>query len=653
MKALQKLFGGNRGSYQKQWHQDLNLGYFVLDRENKIIECNPRLSEIFKQRSEDIIGNDFLNYNPVRIKLSSQTKNDQVIPSSIKFHNKKLSNSQWPESGMYIIQNNLGENVDVWLVSEEHEEPSDKCAFYTLPMYQHPDWQSLRTSQIHLKRFFDKSPVGIAFVNIDGDILEANNAFAKYFQQENISLEDKKFLDLIDEGDRKKVTKYLDKVLEKGKIRKPIECTLICKDDNEDIIVSLFANRIVENEEPTGIIIQFIEITEQKNLELRFAQSQKMQAIGQLAGGIAHDFNNLLTAMIGFCDLLLIRHKPGDRSFADVMQIKQNANRAAGLIRQLLAFSRKQTLSTRPVNVTDVIAELSHLLRRLLGVNIDLKINHGRNIAMIKTDPIQLEQVIINLAVNARDAMTDGGSLSITTMNIRKEDAPEKKHKIMPNNDYVLIEVEDTGCGIPEENLDRILEPFFSTKEVGSGTGLGLSTVYGIVKQTGGFIFVESELNVGTKFMIYFPQLEITEEEKNKQAIAETNDDEAVIDLTGKGTVLFVEDEDAVRVFGTRALENKGYKVLKAENAFKALDLYKEADVVDLLITDVVMPEMDGPTLIKEIFKINPKQKVICISGYAKDAFDKDIGQYEQIEFLPKPFSLKKLAETVKMVLEK
>lgn len=654
-KLLQKFFKpkSSKPNMPSEF-EALPFGFFKLNKQCQVIECNQMFCKIMGLGKEDIIGTNFADLQPIQIHLSSHSKNNQIIPSSLKFHTKKSPIFKWPESGMYILQNHNGKSFDTWLVNSNGTSiETEECSFFLLSLTEHPDWQTLRVSQVHLKRFFDKSPIGIAFVSVDGDILEANNAFIKYFNKINVLIEKAKFLDLIHEKYHEKVKAYFNKVLDKGRIRKPIECKLISESEHDDIIVDLYANRIIENDDVTGLIIQFIDRTDQKNLELRFAQSQKMQAIGQLAGGIAHDFNNLLTAMIGFCDLLLVRHKPGDVSFADVMQIKQNANRAASLVRQLLAFSRKQTLSTKPINITDIIAEISHLLRRLLGVNIDLKINYGRDLAVIKADPIQLEQVIINLAVNARDAMPEGGTLTISTKNIIKTDPSYKKYKMMPEADYVLMEVEDTGIGIPKENIDRILEPFFSTKEVGSGTGLGLSTVYGIVKQSEGFLFIDSKVGVGTKFEIYFPQYQPSETEINQLAKNKSDQEDEIIDLTGKGTILFVEDEDAVRTVSTRALENKGYKVVAFENAMKALDYYKEVKKVDLLITDVVMPEMDGPTLIKEIFEINSNQKVICISGFAKDAFEKDIGQYEDIDFLAKPFSLKQLAAAVKETLEK
>jgi two-component system cell cycle sensor histidine kinase/response regulator CckA len=375
-----------------------------------------------------------------------------------------------------------------------------------------------------------------------------------------------------------------------------------------------------------------------------------MQAVGQLAGGVAHDFNNLLTAMIGFCDLLLMRFRPGDPSFADIMQIKQNANRAANLVRQLLAFSRQQTLQPRIIDITDVLVELSHLLRRLIGENIELKVVHGRDLGLAKVDQGQLEQVIINLAVNARDAMQGGGTLTIRTSNISQASAVRRGHEVMPAGDYVLIEVSDTGVGISKEHLARIFEPFFSTKEVGSGTGLGLSTVYGIVKQTGGFIFVDSAPGRGATFQIYLPRHQLND------AALNTRGDLAEVlppkDLTGIGTVMLVEDEDPVRIFGARALRNKGYKVLEAKSGEAALELMGTSEEkIDLMITDVVMPNMDGPALIREVREIHPDMKVIFISGYTEDAFRQRLDSDSEIHFLPKPFSLKQLASKVKEVI--
>ena len=397
-----------------------------------------------------------------------------------------------------------------------------------------------------------------------------------------------------------------------------------------------------------GLTLYFTDVTEQKQLERQFAQSQKMQAVGQLAGGIAHDFNNLLTAMIGFCDLLLLRSRPGDPAFGDLMQIKQNANRAANLVRQLLAFARQQNLQPRVLDITDVLAELSHLLRRLIGENIELEFAHGRDLGLVKVDQGQLEQVVINLAVNARDAMPDGGRLTIRTENLPQRHAVRRGNEMMPAGDYVLIEVGDTGVGIAPDDLARIFEPFYSTKEVGSGTGLGLSTVYGIVKQTGGFVFVDSVRGDGTTFTIYLPRHQAAAEGA-KTTRLDAGEPLVPRDLTGTGTIMFVEDDDAVRTFGARALRNKGYQVVEARSGEAALELIRNTgDPIHLLITDVVMPRMDGPALIREVRKADPGIKVIFISGYAEDAFRQRLDSDRDIDFLSKPFSLKQLALKVK-----
>jgi two-component system cell cycle sensor histidine kinase/response regulator CckA len=332
------------------------------------------------------------------------------------------------------------------------------------------------------------------------------------------------------------------------------------------------------------------------------------------------------------------------------MQIKQNANRAANLVRQLLAFSRQQTLQPRILNITDVLQELSHLLRRLIGENIELKVVHGRDLGLAKVDQGQLEQVIINLAVNARDAMSGGGTLTIRTANVTQTMSVRRGHETMPAGNYVLIEVSDTGIGIAKENLGRIFEPFFSTKEVGSGTGLGLSTVYGIVKQTGGFIFVESAEGSGAVFQIFLPRHQPIEAAlANRTESAEAP---SVRDLTGAGTVLLVEDEAPVRIFGARALRNKGYTVLEATSGEAALELLAQtSEPIDLLITDVVMPKMDGPGLVREVRETHPEMKVIFISGYTEDSFREHLGADSNIHFLPKPFSLKQLATKVKEVI--
>ena len=399
--------------------------------------------------------------------------------------------------------------------------------------------------------------------------------------------------------------------------------------------------------EPRIIALSLMNVTQEKKLEAQFAQSQKMLAVGQLAGGVAHDFNNLLTAIIGHCDLLMLRHSPSDESFADINQVKQNANRAANLVRQLLAFSRQQTLQPQVMDVGEVLADLDNLLHRLLGASIDLNIEHGRELSLVKVDRVQLEQVLINLAVNARDAMDGRGALKIVTRMATVGDTTGGPLEPMPAGNYVQIDVADRGAGIAKEHLKRIFEPFFTTKDVGKGTGLGLSTVYGIVKQTGGFIFVDSEIGTGTTFSLYLPP-HAAEVVDNRSPVAAKP-----LDLTGVGTIMLVEDEDPVRLFGARALRGKGYRVIEATTGGAALKLFQEgeADDIDLLVTDIVMPELDGPSLIAEARRFRPSLPVICVSGYAESEFRDKLDGLDDVHFLPKPFTLQELAGAVKQFI--
>jgi two-component system cell cycle sensor histidine kinase/response regulator CckA len=422
------------------------------------------------------------------------------------------------------------------------------------------------------------------------------------------------------------------------------------------LVTSLYASRLESAlGELSGLALHFIDTTEQKNLEIQFVQSQKMEAIGQLAGGVAHDFNNLLTAMIGFSDLLLARHGPEDPSFGDIQQIRQNATRATNLVRQLLAFSRKQTLAPVRLDVTESLNELTNLLGRLIGEKIELSLEHGRDLPPIRVDKGQFDQVIINLAVNARDAMPGGGQVILRTSQLLLEKPVQRGHDLMPRGHYVLIEVIDTGVGIKKEDMERIFEPFFSTKDVGSGTGLGLSTVYGIVHQTGGYIFASSAPGEGTTFSIYLPEYDEPEDADDAVPAAENQAIAAEVgegDLTGAGTVLLVEDEDAVRMFGARALRGKGYQVLEADNGEGALDVINATeDTIDLIISDVVMPGMDGHTLVQLVRHEQPQVKVILMSGYAEDMYRDEIDRDPSIHFLAKPFSLNGLASKVKEVM--
>lgn len=501
-----------------------------------------------------------------------------------------------------------------------------------------------------------EAPIAIALINKEGDILKHNQECEHLITDvSDTPSQPGNLFSLIKESQRTELEQAIRDTISHAshKHEHPVSIEFI-GDSTKTASLYLSSHQL---DQTTYLVAHMIDTTEQKNLEMKYAHSQKMQAVGQLAGGIAHDFNNLLTAMIGFCDLLLMRHPAGDSSFADIMQIKQNANRAANLVRQLLAFSRRQTLQPKLLDMTDVLAELSDLIRRLIGENIELSMIHGRDLGMVRVDQGQLEQVIINLAVNARDAMRDGGILTIRTSHesisadnpVQKSLIPPEDDETIADGDYIIVEVTDTGCGINKSNLTKIFEPFFSTKEVGSGTGLGLATVYGIIKQTGGHIFVESTPEQGTRFALFFKRFEAEKETESATKAAENAQPAMAGDLTGKSTILIVEDETPVRIFSARALRNKGYTVLEADCAEAGLEMMEEhGKEVEVVISDVIMPGLDGPSMVKQIWENLPDMKVIFISGYAEDALVKMEDSTQPYEFLQKPFTLKQLAQKVK-----
>ncbi len=487
---------------------------------------------------------------------------------------------------------------------------------------------------------FRDAPVGVAFAQGDGKLIDANPAFAKFFGAGG-ALPGRMFGELVDAVDR---TRIIELIAQAAKGTNNVASAELRAAGQEERTAELFASPVSGGR----VILYLVDVSEQKALETKFAQSQKMQAVGQLAGGVAHDFNNLLTVIIGNSEFLLMRHQAGDPSFKEINEVHQNALRAATLVNQLLAFSRKQTMQPRVLAVRDVTSELALMLRRLLREGVDLKLEHGVDVWPVHADEAQLSNAIINLVVNARDAMPKGGTVTIRTANENVTTPSALGTAIMPAGEYVRIEVSDTGIGIPKEHLGKIFDPFFTTKPVGQGTGLGLATVYGIVKQTGGFITVDSEIAKGTTFRIFLPRYRIDE---NAPAAAEV-ERAGPRDVTGQETILLVEDEEAVRSFAARALKLRGYSVIEAAGGEEALEIVQNAKApIHLLITDVVMPNMDGPTLVRAVKRIRPEMAVIFMSGYAEEAFRRNDERAEDLHFLPKPFGLKQLAAKVKEVL--
>ena len=617
------------------------IGFYSVDEAGRFLFVNNTLA-------------NWLGHTPEEITAGGRILNEFVVGSDAgRKPHSPFRDSGDEERGEVILRGRDGGTFTAYVAQTvvRAEDGSLRTRSLVRDLTIEREWaDALKQSEQRFHRFFEEAPLGIVLLDAAGCIREHNAAFAKMIGLGEYSVANRPLSEFVAPSDRVGLAEQMRAATKGTADPSPFELTLAR--DGQKVVASAMMRRLEEEgSAPSGLILHLVDITEQKTLEAQFLQSQKMELVGQLAGGVAHDFNNLLTAMIGFCDLLLMRHRPGDQSFADIMQIRQNANRAANLVRQLLAFSRQQTLQPRVLNVTDALAELSNLLRRLIGASIELKMVHGRDIGLVRVDQGQLEQVIINLAVNARDAMTAGGTLSILTFNVPAGDLRLEGLDAIPATDYVAISMSDTGCGIAKDHLDKIFEPFFTTKEVGMGTGLGLSTVYGIIKQTGGLISVDSEVDRGSTFTIFLP--------RHRGEVAEAlplapREQPRRRDLTGAGVVLLVEDEDAVRKFGARALRNKGYTVIEASNGEGALELIEKGETVDLMVTDIVMPGVDGPSLIRQVREKRPDLKVICISGYTEDSFRKRLdtdGSAMNVHFLPKPFSLQQLSGKVKEVI--
>ncbi len=486
---------------------------------------------------------------------------------------------------------------------------------------------------------FQQLPIPLVKIAPDGSVMSYNPMASALIGS---ALVPQVHLSILMEGLGRSITDWLSDTLD-GRLVQKSEFLRLKRDDRE-VFVQVTLNLVSEDGDP-ALIAVLNDATELKTLEAQFVQSQKMQAIGQLAGGVAHDFNNLLTAISGHCDLLLLRHDQGDSDYSDLVQINQNANRAAALVGQLLAFSRKQTLRPETLNMRDTLADLTHLLNRLVGEKVTLTLSHDPVLQPIRADKRQLEQVLMNLVVNARDAMPAGGEIKITTECIDLVVALSRDEVTVPAGKYVTVQVADEGQGIPPDKLQKVFEPFFTTKRTGEGTGLGLSTAYGIIKQSGGFIFVDSAVGVGTVFILYFPVLAQQAVPRKEPlpalvAVASANHDD--------GIVLLVEDEAPVRAFASRALRMRGYTVLEADSAEGALKTLEDKTLnIDVFVTDVIMPGMDGPTWVREALKSRPGVPVVFVSGYAEDSFGAAQLAIPNSVFLPKPFSLTDLTNTV------
>ncbi|MBX7496435.1 response regulator [Qipengyuania sp. 6B39] len=509
-----------------------------------------------------------------------------------------------------------------------------------------------------LEALLSALPLGLALTDRDGRFLFANKAFLRAVERESEGLPQFPS-DLVVREDKAAIADTVRRFA-KGASSSGDMAVRLSGDKEEPVSIGLAGIRGMGD---AAVLLSITDSTEEKRLRRQVAQATKMQAVGQLAGGVAHDFNNVLTAIIGYCDLMLLRHTPGDSDYDDIQQIRANSNRAASLTRQLLAFSRQQTLRPVVLQLPDVVSEVSQLLKRLMGDKIEFAVRHDRELGPVRADPQQLEQVIINLAVNARDAMQAHaaktgrqdwkGRLTLATRRVSARDVRKMGSDIMPADDYTVLIVQDTGGGIPPDILSKIFEPFFTTKEQGKGTGLGLSTVYGIVKQSNGFIFADNVRGTdgtitGARFTVYLPV------HKGELPIAMRSEEEAeqkASEWSGGGKLLLVEDEDMVRAVAERALVRAGYTVTTASDGEEGLaEVANGTEDFDLIVSDVVMPAMDGPAMARAIRRVKPKLPILFMSGYAEEQLRNEI-DIDAMYFIPKPFSVQQINAMVAEVL--
>ena len=563
-------------------------------------------------------------------------------------------------------------------------------------MSRHERRESAKEAELGFSRLFTEAPVGIVFLDKENIITEANTAFLKMFSRQREDMIGMPLDECVDPADWGELRDKMAQVImgQQTRVGKEVRLKL-----PQEKFAAVYITPMTEEDgdgmpDVCGFIAHFIDNTERRTLADQFTQAQKMQAIGQLAGGIAHDFNNLLTGVLLSTELLLQTHPPTDPDFIDLNNIHYSASRAANLVEQLLSYSRKEQEVRRDYfDVTDIFSELHLMLKRLLGTKISIQIENGRNLGFIYVDKTQFDQVFVNLAMNARDAMPDGGTFTITT---RRQKIPAGQkigaEEVAPK-EYVVMDVSDTGCGISKENMQKIFEPFFSTKEKGvdSGSGLGLAMVYGNIRQWDGYIDVKSTVGAGTTFSLYLPRHspeDVRDRESMPQAVLPANYDAQAVsrvvrvkpnvpktgdqlqfsfaqekvslpppllpskDLSGSGAILLVEDEDSVRAVTKKALTAKGYTIDDCTCAEEALEKIENGATFDLMITDMIMPGMNGVELASTLRQKGIYGKILLISGFSEEAARGEIKEMPNFHFLAKPFTLKEMCEKVKEIME-
>jgi two-component system cell cycle sensor histidine kinase/response regulator CckA len=616
---------------------------YITVREGEIVDANQSMIDLFGYSREEIIG---LNARKTYVYPEDRKKFQQAIEREgyVRDYEIKLRKKDGTEMVCLLTatvrraDGNIAGYQGIIRDITEHKQVLNE----------------LRTEKQRFETLTENAPFGMVMIDKDGTYRYINPKFRELFGYDLNDVPNGKTWfrkTCPDPAYRHHVISTWISDLESFNFgeKRSRTFTVTCKDGTEKII-----NFIPVQLDMGENLMACEDMTERKRTEMEMAaleeqlrQSQKMEAIGRLAGGIAHDFNNLLTVIRGYSELLLVEHKEGTSPEGNIGQIKQAADQAADLTRQLLAFSRRQLMEMRVLDLNTVLRNLDKMLRRVLGEDVKLVTLLAEDLGRVRTDPGQMEQVVMNLAVNARDAMPSGGRLTIETANVELDEAYARAHISVPPGRYVMLSVSDTGVGMTQEVKERVFEPFFTTKEKGKGTGLGLSTVYGIVKQSGGNIWVYSEPGKGTTFKIYLRKVDEPLDELREKVVGEELP-------RGKETVLVVEDDEKVRKLIVEILRRQGYRVLEASHGDEALLIHEKHDgPIHLILVDVVMPGMSGSELVKRLTSLHPETKIVYMSGYTDNAIVHHGVLARGVNYIQKPFTMDGLTRKVRQVLDK
>jgi two-component system cell cycle sensor histidine kinase/response regulator CckA len=611
----------------------------VLQVDGTVHLINKKGCEILGYSEAEIVGkNWFDHFLPHQIREKVRTAFQKILKGEIDYSNT-FENP--------VLTRNGSERIIAWnnaLVHDERGMVTGTLSSGQDITERKQAEEELRRSEEKYRSFVEDDLTGDYISSPDGCILFCNPAFLKIFGFESLEQAQNSNVLSLYPGTEKR-QQLLAELSTKKKLEK-YEMELRRLDGTPLHVVANIIGKFDHQEKLIEMKGYLYDITQHKRMEEQFWQAQKMEAIGRLAGGVAHDFNNLLSVINGYSDLAIQHLSPDDTLYKDLSLIRQAGKKAEALTRQLLAFSRRQVMKPRVLNLNNLVEELEKMLQRLIGEDIKLVIKKASRLGAVKADPTQVEQVLMNLVVNSRDAMPKGGTLIIETRNVNFTNGMVQERVTMEPGAYVMLAVSDTGVGMDAHTRANVFEPFFTTKGKGKGTGLGLSTVYGIVKQSGGYIWVYSEPGKGTTFKIYLPQVKNEEEEKTTVEVPPET-------LRGNETILLVEDDSDVREVAKVILSQYGYQVIKASNGKEALELVKNKNhEIQLMITDVVMPGMSGRELAAKIAALRKDLKVLYVSGYTDDAIVKHGMLKSDIVYLPKPFSIEDLLTKVRQILD-